>query len=132
MLFAPGEDLDLGRLEVGREFVEDYLSAVEDGSAMYGELGVAPPMALVSHALGALLKKLAFPPGAIHASQELGCVRAVRLGEEVSCVARLSRIIRRGDWRFMSADFTICGADGKDVLKAKSTVLVPIDEAEGD
>ena len=68
MLPAPGDELNLGQWVVGRDFVEEYLRAVDDGSSIYRELDIVPPMALAARALGALLKELALPPGTIHAA----------------------------------------------------------------
>ena len=127
---APGEELNLGRWAVRAEAVEEYLTAVEDDSLVYRELGVVPPMALAARALGALLEELSLPPGTIHASQEIDCRRMVNPDEEVSCVAALSRPMRRGDWQLVSADFTVHGAGGETVLVGKATVLVPVGGGE--
>ena len=132
MLPDPGEDFNLGSWVVGHDLAEEYLRVVDDGSSVYRDLGVVPPLALAARALGALLKELGLPPGAIHASQELDCRRTVSLGEEVSCIARLSRPIRRGDWQFISADFNMYAADGEGLISGKSTVLVPLAEVEGE
>ena len=132
MLPGPGEELDLGRWVVGDEFVNEYLGAVDDTSPIYGELGVAPSMALAARALGALLEALSLPAGTIHAAQELRSRRAVRLGEEVSCVATLSRAIRRGDWCFVSAEFTLYGSGGDAVLAGNSSILLPVVEVKGE
>ena len=131
MLPKPGEEFDLGCWESGPEFVKAYLGAVDDGSSIYRDLGVVPPMVLAALALAALLKKLDLPPGTIHASQELDCRRTVNLGEQVSCKAKLSRPIRRGAWRFISADFAVHGAEGEAILTGKTSVLVPAGEPEG-
>ena len=131
MLPAPGQQLDLGQWAVGPDFVEQYLGAVGDGSSIYGELDVAPPMALAARALGALLQELALPPGTIHAAQELECRRMVRVGERVSCSAKLSRPLQRGGWQFVSAEFTLSGDNGEAVLGGKSTVLIPPEEVTG-
>ena len=45
------------------------------------ELEIVPPLAISALALGNLLEKLALPGGAIHSSQEVSTLRAVRLGE---------------------------------------------------
>ena len=128
MLPEPGEELDLGRWVVGRDFVADYLGAVEDTSSTYEELDAVPPMALAARALGALLKELALPPGTIHAAQELDCRRLVRPGQEVSCTASISKPKRRGDWQFVSAQFTLRSTGGEALMDGKSTVLVPLDQ----
>ena len=123
------EEFHLGRWALDEDFASEYLRVVEDGSPVYGELGVVPPMALAARAMGALVDALSLPPGTIHAAQELHCRRLVRLGEEVSCVATLSRPVRRGDWRFIVAEFSLRAASGETVLSGKSTVLVPEDVA---
>jgi hypothetical protein len=129
---APGEKLNLGRWAVGAKAVEEYLTAVEDGSLLYRDLAAVPPMALAARALGALLEELSLPPGTIHASQEIDCRRMVNPDEEVSCVATLSRPMRRGDWQLVSADFTVHGDGGEAVLVGKATVLVPMGGEEGE
>ena len=125
MLPAPGEELNLGWWVVGDEFVKEYLGAVEDSSPIYGEIDAVPPMALAARALGALLEELSLPPGTIHGAQELDCRRMVQNGEVVSCIARPSRPMRRGDWQFLTFDFTLYGANDEPVLSGKSTVLIP-------
>ena len=125
MLPAPGQELNLGTWVIDRKFVEGYLGAIEDDSPIYGELGVVPPLALAARAMGALLEALRLPPGTLHAAQELDCKRTVVLGEEVVCVAKLSRPISRGEWQFISAEFSLNGKDGDVLLGGKSTVLVP-------
>ena len=127
MLSETGKELDLGRWVVGREFVEDYLEAVEDSLSIYGQAGIVPPMALAARALGALLKELSLPPGTIHAGQELDCRREVILGESVSCNAKVSRPVRRGDWQFLSAEFTLYGSAHEALITGKSTVLIPLE-----
>ena len=127
---ATSQKVNLGRWAVGEDFVREYLSAVDDDARIYQELGAVPPMALAARALGALLNQLALPPGTIHAAQELDSKRMVKLGEEVSCIASLSRPGRRGAWEFISADFTLYGDAGETLLSGKSTVLVPVSQAE--
>ena len=131
MLPAPGQELNLGTWVIDRTFVERYLGATEDDCPIYRELGVAPPLALAARALGALLEVLQLPPGTLHAAQELDCKRTVGLGEEVACVAKLSRPISRGEWQFVSADFSLSGKDGEVLLGGKSTVLVPASKTGG-
>jgi acyl dehydratase len=133
MLPPPGEDIYLGKWVVDRTYLEEYLSASEDNLPLYEEIGAAPPMALGARAVGSLVRELSLPPGTLHASQELDCHRMVRLGEEVSCTARLSRPVKRRGWLFVTASFTIYGADGELVLTGRSAVsLPPADGLEGE
>jgi hypothetical protein len=128
-LVATGRELDLGTWVLGREFVEAYLAAVESTSAIYRDTGAVPPMAVAARALGALIEVLELPPGTIHASQELECKGVLRQGEEVRCVARVSRPRVRGDWSLMTAEFGVSRPGGGSIVAGKSTVLVPVSEA---
>ena len=131
MLPKQGGEVDLGRWVMEPDLVGSYLDATGDGSDIYRELNMVPPMALVAIAIGALLRKLGLPPGTVHAAQELECVRGVRQGEEVTCIASLSRPARREAWSILSASLTLYAADGERLLGGRSTVLVPVNEADG-
>ena len=126
---ATGRELDLGTWVLGRDFVEAYLAAVENTSAIYHETGAVPPMAVAARALGAFIQALDLPPGAIHASQELECVGVLQQGDEVRCVGRVSRPRKRGDWSLITAEFQASRPGGGTVVAGKSTVLVPASEA---
>jgi acyl dehydratase len=128
---AASGEIDLGSWTLDAEFVGEYLGAVEDTSGLYGSLGVVPPMALAARALGGLMEALALPPGTVHASQEVEHRGMVVVGQEVSCVARLSRPRRHGDWSLVSAEFAVSNPGGEVVLVGKSTVLVPGERASG-
>ena len=125
MLPLAGDSVELGQWTVGSEFVAEYLGVVEDRSTLYGELDIVPPMALAACAVGALVEQLALPPGTVHAAQELESRRLVRVGEQVTCRASVSKPRQRGGWEFVSADFTLSDTDGQAVLEGKSTVLMP-------
>ncbi len=127
-----GQEFSLGQWVIEQSFVDEYLGAVADDSSIYTDLETAPPMALAARVIGALLKELSLPPGTLHASQEIDCKRMVHWGEEVTCVAKLSRARDRGDWRFISAEFTLSSTYGETLISGKSTVLVPTDGVPGD
>ena len=127
MMPTTGQEFSLGKWVIEKQFVDDYLRAAADGSSIYSDLRVAPPMALAARAIGALLIELSLPPGTMHASQEIDCKRMVNWGEEVTCVAKLSRAKDRGNWRFVSAEFTLSNTYGETLMSGKSTVLVPVD-----
>lgn len=129
MLPVPGEEFVVGEWIVGQEFVTKYLAAVADSLPVYEDLKAVPPLALAALALGALLEKLSLPPGTIHASQEVQCGRLVRQGERVSCKGRLGRPVVRGDWKFISVDFTLRDSNDETAASGKTTVLVPAAEA---
>ena len=116
--------MDLGAWKVTEEWVRRYLRAVCDDRPEYSESGLAPPLALVVWALGALLKQLDLPAGAVHSLQELETVGPVRLGEEVSANASIDRPRRRGNLEFIDASYALKDGAGQVALRGKTTVLV--------
>lgn len=125
MTTTTGERLDLGSLMVDRGLVNAYLQAVGDDNPIYQGLDAAPPLALAAHVLSTLIEKLSLPPGTIHAAQETECHSLVRLGQEVSCHAQISRSVRRGDWSIMAVQFHVLSPAGDALLDGKTTVMVP-------
>ena len=125
---ATAQEVDLGRWVITQDFLDEYLEAVGDQSAIYQEAKTVLPLALAAQVLGLLLKKLSLPPGAVHTSQEVYSQRAVKVGEEVRCLAKTLRPLQRGQWQFISTDFVLSDEDGEAVLKGKTTVMVPAKE----
>ena len=126
----PGEEFSLGQWTLDAESRQAYLEAVGDGLPIYGDLDTTPPLALAAQALGRMLDVLSLPGGTIHASQEISCLEPALLGETVSCTAKLSRPMQRGEWRFITVDFTVTGDGKRELIRGKTTVLVP--SVEGD
>ena len=126
----PGEEFSLGEWTLNAEARQAYLEAVGDELPIYRDLNSAPPLALAAQALGRMLDVLALPGGTIHASQEISCFEPAPLGETVACTAKLSRPMQRGDWSFITVDFTVTGDGERELIRGKTTVLVP--SGEGD
>ncbi len=125
----PGDEFSLGEWTLDADSRQAYLEAVGDELPIYGDLNTAPPLALAAQALGRMLDLLSLPGGTIHASQEIRCLKPAALGETVACVGRLSRPIQRGEWRFITVDFTVTGHEKRELIRGKTTVLVPVREA---
>ena len=119
---VPG--IELGTWQVTEESVLRYTLAVGDTSDLYLRSRQAPPLALTAWALGAMLKKLDLPAGAIHSVQEMQTVRGVRFGEQVTAFARMGQPRRRGDLEFITAGYTLKAAGGEEVITGQTTVLV--------
>ena len=124
MLVEAEQHLDLGLVDATKETVDEYLRSVGDGQTIYQETGIAPPLFSAASALGAMLRKLALPPGAIHSLQEVETVSPVAIGSQVNVKALVEKPRRRGDLEFMTVVCTVESA-GAVALKSKSTVLVP-------
>ena len=132
MLIERGAEIDLGRWSLGPKDVDAYLQAIQDHSSIYNTLSVVPPLALVAHALKEIIKRLSLPPGTLHATQEVKCLKGVNLGESVTANASLGRPLRRGEWQFISTDFSIRSDDGKTALSGRTTVIIPSKEGVND
>ena len=124
MLVEAERHLDLGPIDATKEAVDEYLRSVGDDLTIYQETGIAPPLFSAASALGALLKELALPPGAIHSLQEVETVAPVPIGSQVKVKALVEKPRRRGGLEFMTANCTVELA-GAEAIKSKSTVLVP-------
>ena len=121
------ERLDLGKWTASPEFVDEYLSTLEDDCLVYKEVGLTPPIALAARTLAILIEKLDLPPGTVHTSQEIISQRAVAFGQEIRGTAKSSRPFVRGQWRFLSVEFTL-NSGQEEVLKGKTTVMTPVKE----
>ena len=78
------EELDLGRWTATPEFVDEYLSTLDDKCPVYQKAQVAPPIALAARTLAILIEKMDLPPGTVHTSQEIISQKTVAIGQEVS------------------------------------------------
>ena len=127
---ARTKTLSLGRWQATPDFVEQYLSALESSSALYQEQRLVPPMALAARTLGLLIEKLGLAPGTVHISQEVTALKPVSLGQDISAVAKPSRPFRRGQWEFLSVEFTLSeqtsDGPGQEILRGKTTVMSPV------
>lgn len=116
--------IELGTWQVTEESVLRYTHAVGDTSDLYIQSRLAPPLALTAWTLGAILRRLGLPAGAIHSAQEMDTVRGVRFGEVVTAFAWLGQTRKRGDLEFVTIGCAVKAAGGEDVIKGQSIVLV--------
>lgn len=125
MPLLTSQELELGHWVTTRSFLKEYLEAVglQGGSReLYTSV---PPLALAAKVLTLLMGHLSLPPGTVHTSQEVSADRAVRVGEELWCSAKILRPFPRGDWLFISTEFALRDKANSRVLKGKTTVMVP-------
>ncbi len=124
MLVEAEQNLDLGPVDATQDSVGEYLRSVGDALPVYKDTGIAPPLFSAASALGALLRELALPPGAIHSLQEVETVTPVTIGSDVTVNALVEKPRRRAGLEFVTVVCTVESA-GAVALKSKSTVLVP-------
>ena len=57
--------------------------------------------------------------------QEMEFKDAVRVGENLRCIASLASNNIRGDWRFMVVNLSVLRSSGDQVMEGKSTIILP-------
>ena len=110
------------RLDAG--LVGRYTDAVGDRSPLAGS-EIVPPMALAALSVRGVVQDLRIPGGTVHLGQEVEFASPVRVGEEVSCRARLSNSSVRSGMRILVVGLSVDAADGRTVMTGKSTISVP-------
>ena len=119
-----GRELQPATFVLDRDMLDEYLAVVEAESSVYDE-GYAPTTALAALGIRTLLTGFGLPEGAVHVSQELESHRAARVGESVSCQARIVQSSRRGKGGlFIVFEFTIADHESSPVLDGRSTLIV--------
>jgi len=124
LLVEAERNLDLGSFVATQDSVDEYLFSVDDVLPIYKETGIAPPLYSAASALGALLRELALPAGAIHSLQEVETLTPVAIGSDVKISALVEKPRRRAGLEFITVVCSVVSA-GTLALKSKSTVLVP-------
>ena len=125
-LLKPGHSLTPRRVNLSQKAVTDYIQAVGDDSPLYTHHSLVPPSALVALGLKGIIGELSIPGGTIHAGQEVEFYRAVETDQELSCLAIIAQNAVRGQWRFLTIDFSLQDVEGRLVMKGKSTILLPV------
>lgn len=122
---APGDEISSRTLLLDDESVDRYADAVADANVIYDADGkrLVPPMAIAALSLGGVINDLEIPGGTVHASQELEFPKAVPVGSELACTAKLVQNSTRGEWRFMVVDIRVSGEG--EVMSGKSTIMLP-------
>lgn len=120
----PGRTLMERRLEITAEQAAAYAAATGDGSALYAEEGVVPPMAVAALALAEAMDAVNLPAGAVHTGQEFAFLRPVAAGAAVSVSASVSANgVRRGT-RFLALDLR-AEQDGEAALEGRTSLAIP-------
>jgi acyl dehydratase len=125
---APGQDISVRTYLLDASFVARYIEAVGDRSRIFSQAddsAAAPPMAVAALSLRGVVEDLAIPGGTLHAGQELEFVRAVQIGETLECRATVRQNSVRGGWRFIVVQMAVEDATGREVMRGKSTLVLP-------
>ena len=133
--------MEYGQLEAGQvvsshsycldsALVSDYVEAVQDDSGLILDdngVELVPAMAVAALSMRGVVEDLRIPGGTLHVGQEFQFSGAVAVGQSVGCVATLTQNSVRGDWRFLVVDCRVTGENDAEVMKGKSTIMIPAD-----
>lgn len=119
--------INLGCWEITPAAVREYLAAVGDTLPIYRNTQFAPPLLLAARVVGILLDQLSLPDGAIHSLQEVDTLAPARIGARVSASAQVAPAQARGGMRFLTVNYTVADAAGRDLMRGRTTVLLPDD-----
>jgi hypothetical protein len=107
-------------------YVAAYLNSTDDHNACYGELHLAPPLAVVAQSLGCLLEHIQLPAGSLHTGQDLQVHSSIPIAERLVLEGRLAQRSERAGFVICLIDFDVALADsGKRLLSGRTTVMAP-------
>ena len=118
-----GQTVARESMRIGRDRALAYRAAVGDGNALYDARAVAPAMAVAALAMGAAMRAVELPGGAVHLSQEAAFLRAVpeEAPLDVSVVVAQNSV-RRGV-RFLTLEVS-AECEGAPALRSSALISV--------
>ncbi len=102
-----------------------YLDAVKENNSLFRNEGLVPPMAVTALAMSALSQSITMPSGTIHVSQELDFLKAVKVGDSITCHSKVSRKVERGGLRLMNVDISVANQNQETVLTGRIGFVLP-------
>jgi hypothetical protein len=125
---ARGDEFVIPSITFDAADVRAYLDATGEPAERWED--AVPPLAAGAWTLGALMEHVPLPGGALHAGQEFEFLRALTPGEPLEAsVTVAQRSERRGTLLLALAVELRTVADGEVVLRGRSTVAAPAEEA---
>jgi len=119
------------KVQLTREWVGEYMAAVEDGTTAELLPNSAPPMALLTLAIRSLLENATPPSGALHAGQELEIQRPANVGEEITIDGEVAGKGERQGWILLSIAFAVSDAQGRPLITGRTTLTTPASAGAG-
>ena len=121
-----GHEFSPPPFDLTREYIDAYVSATRDASTVYGEAGLAPPLAVAARALGALLDEVALPFGSLHTGQEIEMRAGVPTPAKLMLSGRVAQRSERGGMIVAVLQFDVTANDGTEpALMGRTTVMMP-------
>lgn len=127
-----GYELPPANYDVSAKVVSEYLEAVDESSNLYYQpdnpqalTGLVPPMVIVAYTIATLSQSLSLPPGTIHTTQEMECLKMLSVGTRITCYAKVSRKQERSNLCLLTIDLNAFDENQELVLSGKSGIAFP-------
>ena len=121
-----GHEFSPPPFDLTRAYLDAYASATRDTSTVYDDAGLAPPLAVATRALGALLDEIELPPGSLHTGQEIEMRTGVPASAKLTLSGRVAQRSKRGGMIIAVLHFDVTVNDGAEpVLTGRTTVIMP-------
>lgn len=105
-----------------------YLDAVEDANELYLERSLAPPLAVATLALGALLDFVELPAGALHTGQEVTSYAGVPIGATLTLAGTIAQRSERAGFVISIIQFEVTPAKAPGpAITGRTTLMSPVD-----
>ncbi|MBN2074155.1 MAG: MaoC family dehydratase N-terminal domain-containing protein [Dehalococcoidales bacterium] len=135
----PQQKIDYEKLTTGFEFepsgfridgdsMNKYLDAVDGDKNIYEKDNIVPPMSVAALAMTAMAEGISMPPGAVHVSQDIQFLNTVRINEELTSVARVNRIVKRGKIHMLSIGINVVNEQNTSVLEGETSFILPVSQ----
>jgi hypothetical protein len=100
-----------------------YRAAVDDNGALYDQGHLVPSMAVAALVMGAAMRAVDLPAGAVHTGQELEFALPVPEQAELNCTATVSQNSVRGGTRFLVIGIQ-AALGGKTAVAGRATIAI--------
>ncbi|MFC1874392.1 MaoC family dehydratase [Chloroflexota bacterium] len=125
-LLEAGYEFAPASYTLDRSGVNLFLEAVEETSRLYQATDLVPPMAVAAYAMASLAESISLPPGTIHVSQELEFLEVAKVGDTISCQAKVMKKQERGKLHLMIIGLDVLNQDQKKVISGKTSFVLPV------
>ena len=128
MLSSSKYNVLIGKWMLEEQFARAYRTLV------FSELGagivpnIYPSSAIVAEVLALAIQVYDLPSGTVHLSQQIENKIALTVGEQIEVWGKTSRSLVRGKWEYQSIEFIVINVKGEEMIRGKTTVMVPSNE----
>ncbi len=123
-----GFELPCQSYKIKAAMITDYLEALGEKSSLYQKDNSTPPMAVASFAMNAIADSIDLPPGVVHTHGEIEFLGRAKACDVIDCRGKVESVLKRGNLNFLTIDFSIQKQGGSQILRGKTSLIIPADE----